>query len=181
MKGFKALRLSPQSPPSHPPPGCLSLAQGAYPCSAAPPEGEGPLPSGRGWWHCRVVLWRVRAARVQRRVPMPTCRPLRKERVPPFGGGWPACGRVLWLVRAYHCGHPTRGPVHPSEDLGAYTAQARSCLPFPGTPRPPLWGRVYGGIKVELAPGAVGGEWDWLGGFGVGPGAPCLPCLTNYL
>ena len=70
-----------------------------------------------------------------------------------------------------------KGSLYPPDPRQHILRAGWGCLPFPGTPRPPLWGRVYGGIKVELAPGAVGGEWDWLGGFGVGPGAPCL---TSY-
>ena len=162
MKGFKALRLSPQSPPSHPPPGCLSLAQGAYPCSAAPPEGEGPLPSGRGWWHCRVVLWRVRAARVQCRVPMPTCRPLRKERVPPSGGGmagmWagPVAGKSISLRPP----HP--GARSPPQTRGSiYCARAGAACPSRAPPGPRFGAGFMGGSR-----------WSWprvpLAGSGTG-------------
>ena len=91
---------------------------------------------------------------------------------PPLRGGmagmWagPVAGKSISL-RPPHPGtcSPLRGPG------GIYrTGPGAACPSRP--PRPPFWGRVYGGIKVELAPGAVGGEWGlagWLGGWGREP------------
>ena len=79
---------------------------------------------------------------------------------PPFRGGWPACGRVLWLVRAYHCGHPTRGPVHPPRPAAAYTARGLGLLALPGHPPAPALGPGLWGDQGGVGPGC---RWRGVG------------------
>ena len=107
------MAITPITPQSSTPLISASPAQGAYPCTTAPPEGEGAMAPAMARWSCRVALRLVSTVRAQRRVPIPAVPPLRKERAPAFGQGWWHCRVVLWLVSAYQRAHPTRGRVHP--------------------------------------------------------------------